>query len=118
MTIIDEIIAAKPELEGIREALVELSQLTITTKGEGGKEIRTVIKLTGDIESTTSLTGDQLAEYHERMAALSVDIMRTYAQIFIQVLGVFIPWAGISVPPEVFTTLTELVKTGFGPQPT
>jgi len=118
MTIIDEIIASRPELERIKEALVELSQLTITTKGEGGKEIRTVIKLTGDIESTTSLTGDQLAEYHERMAALSVDIMRTYAQIFIQVLGVFVPWAGISIPPEVFATLTELVKAGFGPQPT
>ena len=112
-TIVDEIIEKTPELKAIEEALIDLTQLTITTKGEGGKEIKTTIKLTGDVESTTSLTGEQLASYHEKMANVSINIMKTYAQIFIQIISVFIPWAGFSIPEGVLESISKLIKTGF-----
>ena len=87
--------------------------MTITTIGQGDKKIETIIKLTGDVETTTTLKEDQLAEFHEKMANFSVNIMKTYAQIFIQLISVFIPFAGVKIPPDVFTTIKELVDTGF-----
>ena len=112
-TIVDEILEKTPELKAIEEALIDLTQLTITTKGEGGKEIKTIIKLTGDVVSITSLPDDQLASYHEKMANVSINIMKTYAQIFIQLVSVFIPWAGFSIPDGVLESITDLIKTGF-----
>ncbi len=111
--IVDAIIAKKPELKDLKDALIDLTQLTITTKGDANKEIRTTIKLTGDVESTTTLKGDQLATYHEKMANLSINIMRTYAQIFIQLISVFIPLAGVKIPDEVIKSIADLIKTGF-----
>jgi hypothetical protein len=112
-TIIDEIIDKNPNLQPLKDAVTDLTQLTITTIGADGKKIETIIKLTGDVETTTELKGAQLTEFHEKMADFSVNIMKTYAQIFIQLVSVFIPWAGIDIPKDVFTNLNDLVKTGF-----
>lgn len=112
-TIIDEILDNNPNLQPLKDALTDLTQLTITTKGADGKKIETIIKLTGDVETTTELKGAQLTEFHEKMADFGINIMKTYAQIFIQLVSVFIPWAGIDIPKNVFTNLNDLVKTGF-----
>jgi hypothetical protein len=95
----------------IKKGIVDLTTLTIATTGVGGKKIETNIKLTGDIESTNEvLSGDELVAYHERMAKLSIDIMKTYAQIFIQIISVFVPWAGIKIPDDVLKNLQDLIK--------
>ena len=94
----------------LEEALKNLTQLKIKTTGEGGKSIETIIKLTGDVETKTTLAVDQLAEYHERLANFSLNIIKTYAQIFTMIISVVIPWAGFTIPSETMKNITELVK--------
>ena len=98
--------------EPLEEALKDLTQLSIKTTGEGGKSIETIIKLTGDVETVTTLAVDQLAEYHAKLANFSLNIIKTYAQIFTMIISVLIPWAGFgfTIPPETMKNITDLIK--------
>jgi hypothetical protein len=82
----------------LQKSIEDLTTLTITTKGDDGKQLETKIRLTGDIETTTKLTDDEkLGELHERMMKEGIRIMKLYAEIVIQVISIFLPWAGIKV---------------------
>jgi hypothetical protein len=91
--------------------------LTITTKGaeQEGKprpEIKTEIKLSGDITSTTNLSDDKLVAYHERMLTVSVNIVKSYIQVIIQIIGIVLPLAGVaSAGSETFKGVTEIIKS-------
>ena len=101
-----------PEMqEKIDKFVKDITTLTITTTGKNGAKIETNIKLTGDISSETILEGDKLIEYHEKMTTASVNLIKTYAQIIIQVMGVFLPFAGISPGSDFFKSISELVSS-------
>ena len=98
-----------PELQvKIDKFIEDITTLTITTKGKN-EEIVTNIKLIGDISSETSLQGDKLMEYHEKMTNASVNLIKTYAQIVIQTMRVFLPWTGINLNADFFKQIGELV---------
>jgi hypothetical protein len=96
----------------LEETLKNLTQLSIKTTGEGDKYIETIIKLTGDVSTTTTLPVEQLAEYHEKLANFSLNIIKTYAQIFTMLISVLIPWAGFgfTIPSDTMKNITELIK--------
>lgn len=91
----------------IKEFFEDLTTLTINTVGSDGEEIVTRIKLQGDVYSKTTLKGDKLVEFHERMANASVNLIKTYAQIAIATISIFLPWAGLKLDTEALKTLKE-----------
>jgi len=100
-------------LKALQVALEELTTLRIKTTGSDGKTIETSINVTGDIASVNPyLTDEKLVAYHERMTGASVDIMKLYAQIFVQIASILVPWAGIKLPQEATTNMMNLIK-GF-----
>jgi hypothetical protein len=94
----------------------DFSKLTIITRGvkQGDKqpEIKTEIKLSGDITSETNLPDDKLADYHERMLTVSVNLIKSYIQVIIQIIGILLPIAGITqIGAESFKGITEIIKS-------
>jgi hypothetical protein len=105
----------KPEdVQAFKQALIDLTTLEIVTLGKDDK-VSTKISITGDITSECPLTGDKLITYHEKMSNMSIDIMKTYVQVFTQIIGFMVPWAGLQIPPDALKNLQELVK-GFNTQ--
>jgi translation initiation factor 2 beta subunit (eIF-2beta)/eIF-5 len=96
--------------EKIDEFIEDITTLTITTKGKGNEQIVTNIKLIGDISSETTLEGDKLIEYHEKMTAESVNLIKTYAQLVIQTMSVFLPWAGIKLDSDFFKQMSQYIS--------
>lgn len=94
----------------VKEFFEDLTTLTITTVGSDGEEIITNIKLIGDIHSKTQLKGDKLVKYHERMADVGVNLIKTYAQIAIATISIFLPWAGLKLDNDALNTLKEAFK--------
>jgi hypothetical protein len=93
----------------------DFSTLTIITKGakEGDiiPEIKTEIKISGDITSVTNLSKDKLTEYHERMLGVSVNLVKSYIQVIIQIVGILLPFAGLGdAGKEAIKAITEMVK--------
>jgi hypothetical protein len=91
----------------IKDFFEDITTLTITTVGLGGEEMVTNIKLQGDINSKTALSGDKLAEYHLKMTDASVNLIKAYAQIAISIFSIFLPWAGIKVDTEAWKSLEK-----------
>ena len=107
-------------IESLKEAFTDLTTLTILTNGKKDAEgkvttyMRTDIKLlTGDIISDTPFEGDQLVAYHEKMFDLSINITKTYSQIFIQLLSIFLPWSGLKIPEGTLDKISELSKAMY-----
>jgi hypothetical protein len=94
--------------EKVEEFFEDLTTLTITTVGSGNEEIVTKIKLQGDITSKTTLTGEKLVAYHERMTDTSVKLIKNYAQIAIATISIFLPWAGLKLDSDALKTLKEV----------
>ncbi len=95
----------------IKEFFEDITTLTIKTVGADGEEIVTAIKLQGDIYSKTTLKGDKLVAYHERMANTSIGLIKTYAQIAIATISVFLPWTGLQISTTALSDLKEGIKS-------
>jgi hypothetical protein len=90
--------------------------LTIITKGapQNGvtPELKTEIKISGDITSQTNLTGADLLSYHERMQTVSVNLIKTYIQVIIQIVGLLLPFSGITqITAESLKNVNDLIKS-------
>ncbi len=117
--IFSDVIAANPEFkkfqEMVQKSFDNFCTLTITTKGltADGKatELKTEINLNGDIVSSTNLSGDKLSAYHERMQTVSVDLIKTYIQVLIQIVGIVLPFANLGTAgADAIKNITEIVK--------
>ena len=101
--------------EWFKQITDDFSTLTIITQGAevDGKrpEIKTDIAITGDITSVTNLSNENLANYHERMLNLSVNLVKSYIQVVIQIVGILLPFAGLGeTGKEALKAITEMVK--------
>ncbi len=104
-------IQTDPNLKPLKDAIDDLSKLTITTKGKSDKTLVTEIKVLGDISSDLGdLEGKDLLEYHERMTRMSVDIIKTYSLIVVKLVEALVPWAGLKLPENFATNLQDLIK--------
>ncbi len=95
----------------IKEFFEDVTTLTITTVGSDNEEIVTKIKLQGDVYSKTTLKGEKLLAYHERMASTSINLIKTYAQLAIATISVFLPWTGLKIDTSTLNDLKETIKT-------
>jgi hypothetical protein len=117
--VFSDLIAANPDFkkfqEMVQKSFDNFCILTIITKGftADGKEteLKTEINLNGDIVSFTNLSGQQLSAYHERMQTVSVDLIKTYIQVLIQIVGIILPFANLGrAGSDALKSITEIVK--------
>jgi hypothetical protein len=119
-----------PNLKPIKDAFKDLTTLTIVTTADSSylnknapppqgvqpsnKTIMTEISILGDVTTIIPmLEGAELVAYHERMTKLSVDIIKTYSLIIIQLVGTFVPFAGLKFPTGFVDNISSLVNS-FG----
>ena len=61
--------------------------------------------------SEASRTLDKMAEYNERMLGVSVNLVKSYIQVIIQIVRILLPFAGLGdAGKEAIKAITEMVK--------